>query len=140
MTKKAQKINRTINKYYVLVLLLPFLLSFSTKKNSVNKQRKTDPIEVSVKLRINKIYNINSVDETYQIDGYLIYSWFDEAAKFITEDGLVASKTYQIGRIDDLRNEMWIPTFELINVQGSGNTPNARIDVYSDGEINFEKR
>ena len=60
--------------------------------------------------------------------------------KFKTKNGLVASKTYQKERINELKNKMWIPTFELINIQGSGDTPNIRIDVYSNGKINYEKR
>ena len=140
MKKNIQNIFNPKSQCYILLFFLPFLLSFTIQEKTTNKKIEKQPVEVSVKLRINKIYNINSVNETYQVDGYLIYSWHDEGVKYETKDGLLESKTYQKESIDELKSKMWIPTFELINVQGTGDIPNARIDIYSNGKINYEKR
>jgi len=81
------------------------------------------------------------VNETYQIDGYLNYSWVDEQAKFDTNDSLANSIIYEnVTSRDYIKHNVWIPAFELINVQGSGETPNTRIEVYSDGTIELEER
>ena len=60
------------------VFLLIFCLVFSISAIYANENLINPPsnllVEVSVDLYINKIYNINTVDETYQIDGYLEYS------------------------------------------------------------------
>lgn len=127
--------------FLFLLVFIPLLLSFSNKQINNSQAPQNGPIEVSVTLRINKIYNINSVNETYQIDGYLIYSWKDERAKFNSNDSLVNSITYEDAKSREfIKNSVWIPAFELINVQGSGETPNTRIEIYSDGTIEMEER
>ncbi|MBV1923228.1 MAG: hypothetical protein KUG68_04280 [Flavobacteriaceae bacterium] len=128
-------------KYLLFLVLVPILLSFSINQKSKSGVPKNGPIEVSVTLRINKIYNINSVNETYQIDGYLIYSWVDERAKFNPNDSLSNSIIYENEKSREfIKENVWIPAFELINVQGSGETPNTRIELYSDGTIELEER
>lgn len=129
------------SKHLLFIVLLPLLFSFSMRQKNDARAPENGPIEVTVTLRINKIYNINSVNETYQIDGYLIYSWVDERAKFNAKDSLANSIIYENATSREyIKKNVWIPSFELINVQGSGETPNTRIEVYSDGTIELEER
>ena len=124
-----------------LLLLTPLLYSFSGFHEDTIASIDTSPLEVSVTLRINKIYNINSVNETYQIDGYLLYSWIDTDVHFKPKDSLMQSIIYENARASELmQNELWIPAFELINVQGSQETPSTRIEIYADGRIEYEQR
>ncbi len=55
--------NKT-SRHLFLLIVFPMLLSFSNKEKSKARAPENKPIEVSVTLRINKIYNINSVNET----------------------------------------------------------------------------
>ena len=123
-----------------------FILLFSTQlllgqQHEVNTPIKNIPLEVSVKLRINKIYNINSVHETYQIDGYFMYSWKDEQALSFFKDSTATSTVFENDKARKLINSnLWIPAFELINVQGSREVPNIRIEIYSNGTVEYEER
>ena len=122
-------------------MFIPFLLSFSTIQKDSISSITNKPIEVSVTLRINKIYNINSVNETYQIDGYLLYSWNDPKAKFSPKNEVSNSKIYENESARELMgSKLFIPSFELINVHGGEEVPDIRIEVYSNGLIELEKR
>jgi len=140
-------IPKTLSQYkkkqylFILLFLLPWMISFSYGQKNGPPPLENGPVEVSVTLRINKIYNINSVNETYQIDGYVIYSWKDERVKFDAKDSINNSLIYENDQARELmKNDVWIPAFEFINVQGSGVTPNIRIEIYPDGTIEHEKR
>jgi len=130
------KFPKNILYFFIILLSIPLVASeqqdISTKK---------EPLEVSVKLRINKIYDINSVQETYKIDGYFIYSWKDEHAKTYLKDSTANVIIFENDKARELINgDLWIPAFELINVQGSRETPNIRIEIYADGTIEYEER
>ncbi|WP_299211579.1 hypothetical protein [uncultured Aquimarina sp.] len=132
---------RTLNPLYFLLLIVPLLYSFSGVQKGLESSADMNALEVSVTLRINKIYNINSVNETYQIDGYLLYSWMDEDAPFKPKDSMTQSIIYENARARELmQNELWVPAFELINVQGSEETPNISIEIYDNGRIEYEQR
>jgi len=129
----------------LVYLLLFFLLinpfqSFSNDQN-IGSQVKEKPIEVSVTLRINKIYQINSVDETYKIDGYILYSWKDGRYSFDPNDSLSDPMIYENERAKDLmKTKLFIPAFELINIQGSREVSNLSITMHSDGLLHYEER
>ena len=124
-----------------LCLFIPFLLSFSKVQTDSISLKIDEPIEVSITLRINKIYNINSVNETYQIDGYLLYSWNDQSAKFLAKNEASKSIIYENESAREIMaSKLFIPSFELINVHGGEEVPDIRIQVYSDGLIELEKR
>lgn len=113
--------------------------SFARQHHNISTEK--EPLEVSVNLRINKIYNINSVQETYQIDGYFMYTWKNEHAISYLKDSTVNSIIFENDKVRELINSnLWIPAFELINVQGSREVSNIRIEIYSDGTIEYEER
>ncbi|QHI37364.1 Cys-loop ligand-gated ion channel [Kordia antarctica] len=112
---------------------------FARQHHTISTEK--EPLEVSVNLRINKIYNINSVQETYQIDGYFMYTWKNEEAISYLKDSTANSIVFENDKARELINsDLWIPAFELINVQGSREVPNIRIEIYSDGIIEYEER
>ena len=126
---------------FLLLLILPLLQSFSFAQEYNIPPSVQNPLEVAVTLRINKIYNINSVNETYQIDGYLLYTWVDERFKFDPGDSLEDPKLFENDRAKELMNtNLWTPAFELINVQSSKETPNTMIEIHSNGTIEYEER
>lgn len=125
----------------ILYILLLFVSVQLVTGQHLNKSTEKKPLEVAVNLRINKIYNINSVQETYQIDGYFMYSWKNERATSYLKDSLANSIIFENDKAREIINgKLWIPAFELINVQGSRERPNIRIEIYADGTIEYEER
>ena len=99
------------------------------------------PLEVTVTLHVNKIYNVNSVNETYQVDGYLVFAWQDDRLKFNPQDSLTHKLVYENQRARDIANStFWVPAFELINIQGMQQTQNIQLIVYPDGRVMFNER
>ena len=118
-------------------LVVVFMLNFTVVKavNSMQPPPDSVPLLVSVHLHVNKIYNINSIDETYQVDGYLEYNWIDSRLK----DSLTG--VYENAQVDELINtKLWFPAFELINVQGDKEVPNKSVEISSDGNVNYYER
>ncbi len=125
-----------------MVLLFFFLIqkTFSANENLIFPPANL-PVEVSVDLYINKIYNINTVDETYQIDGYLEYSWVDERLKLSGANSASGPRLYENDRARDFINsEIWFPTIEIMNVQGEIEKPGISIEIHPDGTIIYDER
>lgn len=141
---KVCKFNTTMISHirsFVLVCFFLLAPSLSYGQQDIQQHSGADPVEVSATLYINKIYNIDSVNETYQIDGYMYYSWIDERVVFNAEDSLVESMIYENERAKELmKSDFWIPAFELINVQGSKEDPNIRIEIHRDHKIEYVER
>lgn len=120
-------------------------MAFTTNALGDNKLKlapfKEEALQVAVSIHINNIYSINTVDETYQLDGYIVYRWKDERMKFTPDSIRKEPKVY----INDCAKELileklWIPKCEFINVQGEEECPNMRIEISSDGGILFTER
>jgi len=124
---------------YAIILLVTLQSAVGQQQQDISAEK--EPLEVAVNLQINKIYNINSVDETYQIDGYFMYSWKNERAISYLKDSLANSIIFENDKARELINgKLWIPAFELINVQGSREVPNIRIEIYANGTVEYEER
>jgi hypothetical protein len=97
-------------------------------------------VEVDVIFYINKVYNVDSVAETYQIDGYLVFVWQDERLSF-SPDSLPSVLIFENEKAQDLmKSDVWVPAFEFNNIQGSQETQNIQITIYPDGIITYEER
>lgn len=136
---------------WILTVLAILIVSqsFSNVQQKIIQASENERLEVNVRLHVNKIYNLNSVDETYQIDGYILYSWHDKNVdewykKHIwlnPNDSLSNSIIYENERADELiKNEINIPAFELMNVHEGRETTNKRIELFADGSIEYEER
>lgn len=138
---KNLKYIKTAGSLFVLLLLLLLVPFLSVAQKNLNTPKVNSPLEVDVELRINKIYNINSVNETYQIDGYLVFSWYDECTLPLAITPCREAVIYENERARELlKTDLLVPAFELINVQGSRETPNIRIEIFPDGKIEYEER
>ena len=99
------------------------------------------PVGLSVSIHINNIYNINTVHETYQIDGYLVYRWKDERMGYTPDSVGSGPRIYINDKARELiATKLWFPTCEFINVQGSRESPNIRIEISPDGNILYTER
>ena len=101
--KKSKHINRWV--WIVLIILTVFCSKTAVGSQlgaMWGKPPAQKPVQIDINIQINKIYEINSLDETYQIDGYLVASWHyaDGAAKMLL---------FEIEVVDDLiGNGIWI--------------------------------
>jgi len=131
-------------KFFYPLIWFSFLLSIVTnvKANDFLQPPVSDgPIEMQVSLFINKIFNINSVDETYQIDGYLEFVWYDERVKNFDGEPLNSTLIFENDLATDLINtKLWVPAFELMNIQGSIETPNMSLELHPNGKVVYDKR
>ena len=97
-------------------------------------------VEVDANLYINKIYNVNSVEETYQIDGYLEFEWLDERLSF---DPQTAERPliFENDKAADLiKSDVWVPAFEFVNIQGEQDTQHFQVSIQPDGTVTYEER
>jgi hypothetical protein len=97
------------------------------------------PIEVRLTLHINKIYDIKPVDESYSIDAYLTADWIDPRARALvpeTEEKIVLEDDL----VDDIRETLWNPSFELINITGPKENSNKRVYIHKDGKVVYTER
>ncbi|WP_430933077.1 hypothetical protein [Saccharicrinis sp. 156] len=126
-------------KVFITFFFLPIAIFASSTNRKMTPPPGNLPLKVDVNLRINKVYNINTVDETYQIDGYLVYLWKDERWK--RSDGHNNIRIYENDRANEvLDTGLWMPILEFINIQGEKECPNRRIVIQTDGEIKYKER
>ncbi len=92
------------------------------------------PVKVNINIQVNKLYNINSLDETYQIDGYLVASWqYSSGPKEqILYENQLADR--MIG------TEIWVPAFEFINVVENRHIGNKQVLITEKGEVLYNER
>lgn len=99
------------------------------------------PLEMQVSFFINKMYNINSVNETYQVDGYLEFVWMDERIRNLEDEPLTRPVIYENDRARDMiKEKIWVPAFELMNVQGSRDIANLSIELHPSGKVVYDER
>jgi hypothetical protein len=99
------------------------------------------PLEIQVKLQILKIYDINTVNETYRIDGYLNCFWYDERIKYIPDSQSSHQKIYlNQSAVEKMGKEVWFPYFEFINIHGTKEVGNLQLTVNSDGHVEYSER
>ena len=138
--KNAVLINCAIIFFACQLVCFP-AIGYASEAKHIIPPDSLHPIELSISLHINNIYNINTLHETYQVDGYLVYTWFDSRMKFDPETAICDPEIYINERASDLiSNSIWFPSCEFVNVQGSRTSPNIRIEIYSNGKILYTER
>nr|6CDU_A Chain A, chimeric alpha1GABAA receptor [synthetic construct]6CDU_B Chain B, chimeric alpha1GABAA receptor [synthetic construct]6CDU_C Chain C, chimeric alpha1GABAA receptor [synthetic construct]6CDU_D Chain D, chimeric alpha1GABAA receptor [synthetic construct]6CDU_E Chain E, chimeric alpha1GABAA receptor [synthetic construct]6CDU_F Chain F, chimeric alpha1GABAA receptor [synthetic construct]6CDU_G Chain G, chimeric alpha1GABAA receptor [synthetic construct]6CDU_H Chain H, chimeric alpha1 len=95
------------------------------------------PVDVSVSIFINKIYGVNTLEQTYKVDGYIVAQWTGKPRKTPGDKPLIVENT-QIERW--INNGLWVPALEFINVVGSPDTGNKRLMLFPDGRVIYNAR
>lgn len=99
------------------------------------------PVEVAVDLALYKIYNINTVAETFEVDGYLHYTWKDARMAYDVDSVGLKTIKYSNDRLDDvIKEDVWFPVFEFINTQGRRETSFHMLEISPKGEMNYLER
>ena len=103
--------------------------------NNLAKEN-TNPLEITVKIQINKIYGINTADETYIVDGYLVASWMNPEVK-----AHLRNTIYENALADEkIGKEIWVPAFEFINVVGNRSLANKQLIIDENGQTTYNER
>lgn len=90
------------------------------------------PVEVGIKFLVNDILDVSTVEETFDIDGYLTLIWTDSALlklyPGIESENLIL---YNDEVIDSLfGKELWHPNVEIINAVGSRVVTKRRVEIF----------
>ncbi|PKF80426.1 gamma-aminobutyric-acid receptor subunit beta [Vibrio sp. vnigr-6D03] len=110
------------------LLCVLIFLSFSTKAQHV----------IHTSFSINKIYGVNTIDQTYKIDGYLVATWQDVKHPLKPKSGVRLIENQHLDKL--LEEGSWVPAFEFINIIGQRLTPNKRLVITSNGDITYNER
>lgn len=115
-----------------------FLLFFASAQAGQSTTKKnTAPIVVSVSIHLNKIYDINSINQTYMIDAYLVLGWHDSSLKNTyckNNEGKIIYENKEFPK------DILVPSFEFINILGDREIINRRLIVNSDKNLIYNER
>lgn len=134
-------ISKTYSQRVSLFIILFLTGLFLFAENDVANPDK-NPVNVSVNIYFNRILNINTIDESYQIDGYMELSWYDESMKYEPiKRGEKSSMIYVNDQVTELINSgLWFPTCEMKNVQGKREINNMKIEIEPNGRLIYTER
>lgn len=132
-------------RYFILFLLIFLNCSITNSiaaplkippKNNAN-----NPVEITIAIDINKIYNIDNVNETYTIDGYLTTTWFDKRLAFDSntqEREIILLENDSLA--DEVRESIWLPALQFINTVEVPEIPNRALIIRKDGFVVYVER
>jgi hypothetical protein len=138
--RRARRRSRVSVSALVIGLVM-LAYSSTTFAQSVPPPGDSNPVVVNVTVNINKIDNIDSLQQTYQMDGYLVLVWTDNRLTSEFDGDEPSLRMYE----NDLASEamgamLWWPTIEFINIVGERDVPNRRLEVHSDGRVIYNER
>ncbi|UAB69958.1 gamma-aminobutyric-acid receptor subunit beta [Vibrio sp. SCSIO 43132] len=113
------------------VLTLLFMLNFLPFSSLAQQV-------IHTSFSINKIYGVNTIDQTYKIDGYLVATWQDPNHPLKPKSGIRRIENRHLDRM--LEDGSWMPAFEFINIIGQRLTPNKRLVITDEGGITYNER
>jgi Neurotransmitter-gated ion-channel ligand binding domain/Neurotransmitter-gated ion-channel transmembrane region len=90
-----------------------------------------EPIEVSVGLHISNLADINQVSESFDVAGYLMYSWRDARLAYKPQ----LNETSRAASLD----KIWHPSIEMVNFKSSTNS-DTFVDILPDGTVQAQER
>lgn len=127
--------------YTTISFLFGGILNGFGINDTINHQ-KEKPYEIKIQINVNKIYGINTMDETYIIDGYLVAIWNDQRNMIFYSETDEKSNIYENQRADEFitSTAIHVPAFELINVVGERNTANKQIIIGQNGMTIYNER
>ncbi len=117
------------------------VLLSNSQKNGAHYLDTLAPIKITPKIQINKIYDINTLHETYVIDGYFVATWLDERNFDTINNAKQDIVIYENQMADEkIGKEVWVPAFEFINVVGNRNIVNKQLIINPDGNVTYNER
>lgn len=99
------------------------------------------PVHITAVIDLFKVYDINTVDETFKVDGYFSYSWHDDRMKYDLAKEQAREIMYLNNRADILiETVLWFPEMEFINTLGKRDVDNKAIIIHFDGQVEYVER
>lgn len=92
--------------------MILFICSWTWSTSTYAENSNKEPAKVKIVLRINKLYNISTINETYDIDGYISVKWTDSTLQNTDQ---AEAKLYINGHAKEQLAEIWSPHLEFIN-------------------------
>ncbi|WP_226053332.1 gamma-aminobutyric-acid receptor subunit beta [Dickeya chrysanthemi] len=122
---------------WILLGLGGLLCAMQTRAAGGDNTADVRPVDVSVSIFINKIYGVNTLEQTYKVDGYIVAQWTGKPRKTPGDKPLIIENN-QIERW--ITGGLWVPALEFINVVGSPDTGNKRLMLFPDGRVIYNAR
>jgi hypothetical protein len=133
MNLSAVPYDRSLRLFGLLVLLALFFAPLSSNADTdLSALPPTLPVKVSVGLHVSNLGNVNQASETFEMNGYLLYSWKDPRLAFQVKKGEPTSRSVNLKKI-------WNPAIEMVNVKSSQDST-ILADVQSDGTVLVQER
>jgi Neurotransmitter-gated ion-channel ligand binding domain/Neurotransmitter-gated ion-channel transmembrane region len=89
-------------------------------------------IKVSMGLHVSNLADINQASETFDMTGYLLYSWRDSRLAYNPELNGSNGKTVSL-------DEIWHPAIEMVNLKELS-TSNISVTILPDGTVQAQER
>lgn len=129
--KQISKHNILKKRNLIFTGICFFFLHFSIAKTK----------QVTIELYVNKIYDIETVNSTFQVDGYLILKWKISRAEIKNKNFIKGKSIYYDGQIEKLKkNFFWIPNIEFINKLDDIIIDKSVLTIFDDGLVVYRKR
>jgi|GEM_PF-2921511 len=99
------------------------------------------PVEVQIKILINEIVDISTVDETFDLDGYLTLVWKDSAALDLYPELTTGTKViyHEDAVANIVGQELWFPNLEFMNSAEPREIASRRIELTGDQVLYTER-
>ncbi|MFL0134516.1 ligand-gated ion channel, partial [Tenacibaculum maritimum] len=96
---------------------------------------------VTIELYINKIYDIETINSTFQVDGYLVLKWKASKADIKNTKFTKGSAIYYANQIEELKKDFfWMPDIEFMNKLDDVIIDNKVLTIGEDGFVVFRRR
>ena len=100
-----------------------------------------EPVKVYIGLRLNKIYGVDTLNETFKADGYRIMEWKDLGVaslfKGVQGEEMIFRGT---SMVDMIANHIWHPVIEFVNNAEDISLPHTVLTVRKNGWIRLKER
>lgn len=131
--------DQTMKAYNLIIFLLaifslPRVSAIAQTAPTPPKEDANKPVEIAIAVDINKIYDINTINKTYNIDGYITATWLDKRLAFDSdtqEREVILLENDSLS--EELRGDIWLPTLEFMNIVGPPEIQNRGLVIRKDG-------
>jgi Neurotransmitter-gated ion-channel ligand binding domain/Neurotransmitter-gated ion-channel transmembrane region len=96
-----------------------------------SRPNSTAPIQISIGLHLSNLADINQSSETFEVTGYLMYSWRDSRLAYPSAPN-AANK-------DSSLDKIWHPAIEMVNSKAAS-TSDTTVEILPDGTVMVQER
>jgi hypothetical protein len=115
-----------------------FILLLIYTKFSFGIDPPATPTFIEPSITAVKIYDVNTVNETYKVDGYFSLTWNDPRVLSLLSGNDKAVFNGKSNTLDTAN--IWLPTIEFINVLGQRQVLNYRVTILENGTVEYFER